>query len=302
VNVYENIPVIKLFNYGLGFIVVVCLNAILMVALSYSPIPNNFAFYAVIAVLATYYFGYLGLNKLEIGFNGVPLFLGERIEKVTLGEGWVWVLPYPFMSIESIDVRERTLDVLEAIVISSNQVRMRIDTRLMWRVCNPYASLSIGEGVIEDGQHDLVVNTLREKAYQHTDGELMGELETTLGQLIKEAADNNSDRWGIKTVQVFVIKIVPADEKISEAWELRSLEEREKAAEEVELAHVAKRIDSMSNEGKRMSSEIATAVVMEERGKKSPIRKLIIEGDGQNSLIKAAAVVNDGMSQQPGGA
>jgi len=296
-------PMNQAWNYAYGVVITILVTSVIIGAVSLLPVQLNWAFTAAITIVVFYYIGYKGFRKIDVGFNGVPEIFGRRVESILLDEGWVWLLPYPFMGVGAIDVRERTIDVLQAVVISKNKVRMSIDTRLMWKIFNPYASLSIGEGVIEDGQVDLVINTLREKAKDHTDGELMA-LEKELGNAIKEAADENSDRWGIHTIQVMVTKIVPADEKVAEAWEKRSIEEREADAEVVERNHIITSIDAISTKddgSERMSPEVASAVFATERGKESPIRKIIIEGDERNPLVRASGVVNDGLVNQPSG-
>lgn len=243
-----------------------------------------------------YYVGYRRFRKLETGFNGIPEFLRNRVRWFTFPEGWVWVPS--LMSVVSVDMRERTADIKEAIVISKNNVRMQIDTRLMWQIIDPYQTLDIGEDVVKDGLRDLVVNTLREEARKHTDKDLMTK-EINLGAKINKAADANSDRWGIKTVQVLVPKVVPAADNVIEAWERESIEERQAKSEAIENEHFIERVERMSDGGNKMPYEIAAAFFQTERGKQSPVRKLIIEGDKGNPIVKAGAAVNDGLINQP---
>ena len=303
----ENKLMSKFVNYIFAILFTGLFAALAIFTLKYSPIPSNWAFITVIIVISFYFVGYLGFRKLEIGFSGVPVIFGQRIRNITLSEGWVWLISF-IMEIKSIDVREQTKDIRETIVTSKDNAQVRVNMRAYFQIIDPYQSLSVEDemhendetedATIEDGLQAIIISELRRIANENTVSELI-HLDEEIGREIKEQLKKLTSRWGIKIIDVAVLKIVAENEDMTRALEKKAREEHEKAGERVEVDHFIQSVDKISDNNKRMSPEIAAAFFATERGKESPVRKVMVEGDENNPLVKAAGLANDGLVNQP---
>lgn len=245
-----------------------------------------------------YFAGWQGFKNVPIGFNGVPGLFGQRLKLFTLPEGWIWLLP--FMTLETIDVRERTKDIREFVVISKNNIRMRVESQILWKVVHPYRTLSIGEDVIgnaEEGNVEaaikaLVIRMIRMQVLTYTDKELMtGKMDIEGDATL--TTNNISKRWGVWVVQILVIKIVPVNEKVMSAWEEEGVEQRQKITDKIDREALIASIEEISNNGNNMSPEMAAMVELARRGKEMPTKKIVIDDQstrGIDPLLKAAVV------------
>lgn len=280
-------PINRWVNYLFGFIFCSLVTAV-SISIFGRYLTMNWGFYAFITAIVFFIIGYNGLRKVEIKHSGVILLLEKRIgEKVILDEGWGWIIPW-VMNITSVDMREQSMNVPETVVVSKNKIRMTIDTEQLWEIVNPHKSLSVSEDIIR-GLKTVTINTLREEATKYTDEELM-DVKESLGDAVYKAADSITDRWGVNLKQVLISKIVPTNPKVMEAWEMETIEEREAVAEKKQNLSLAENIELLSGNGEKMSREVAAAIHMEERGKKSPIQKIIVAGDDGNPIVKAAGM------------
>ncbi|TSC90282.1 MAG: hypothetical protein G01um10142_454 [Parcubacteria group bacterium Gr01-1014_2] len=268
---------------GRGFPVVFVLHLLIGVLL-FLFLPWYIAIWLMLAFFG--YFGVGGLVKIEIGWKGVPLFLGGRLviqevrERITgdpisgvsvvskaifeLKEGWNWILPRPIMGAEAIDVRERPTQVQEFTIISMNGVRLTIKpSTIRWRVENPAQTLSIEERVIGESLVELVQNTLRDEVSHREDDEALRATDE-FRHIIQERADRRAVDWGVDVIE-FLIGEISLPREVQEDYEKVRREERQRAAEKVELDHVRERLGELIVMG--YSRERAQEIIQTERGK-----------------------------------
>lgn len=234
--------------FGFAVTILVCL-----VTLAVFPSPWNY----LAAAAAFLYVGALGINRITIGFVGVPTLLYGRLaaeedEEFTLPDGTTsritvrralfavpegvsWLLPPPFMDVVGVDVREQATQISPFTVITGGtqpptpptgapagvSVRMRVgSTVIRWRVSNPAQSLQIGENVIRDSLVELVQQHLRIRIRGlPTDREAM-DAQEQLRDEIQQAADVRAAAWGVDVIEVLLGEITPPD-AVQEVYETR---------------------------------------------------------------------------------
>lgn len=177
-----------------------------------------------------------------------------------------------------IDMRESLLNFPAQDVITKDNVTMRIDAILYYRINDPvkvaYAINDFTEAI-----EKLTQTTLRNVV-----GEL--ELDETLSSRdfintrIREVVDEVSDQWGIDVTRVELQDIQPP-ERISQTMELQMTAERQRRAEILE-AEGAKQATILRAEGER-DSRIASA-----EGEAQAIKREA-EGKAQARLLQAEA-------------
>ncbi len=250
-----------------------------------------------VAIIAIWMYFWSGVYKVPIAYQAVPLFLGTRIKYFILEEGYCW-LPTFLMNMKGMDTHERRTDVNISNVVSSEGVRVLFDVTLVWNVLNPYRILSIDEDLMKKGICDVVDRALNREGEKWTAEQLVqGALMLGLDEKIEEATTLKAKEWGIKVSGAMITRKTTLNEKVITAWERETIEEAEKKAEEIEREHFVKSIDEISDNGKRMTHEMAAALFQTERGKTTPIRKIIVDGNQDHPLISAAALISDGMKK-----
>jgi len=246
----------KIFLFLSGLVLTAGLAAVLFF---FIPVPYSYG----VEIIIIGYFGVGGLIYIPIAFKGVPLFLGGRIKRATLSEGWNWILPRPLMNSENVDVKEHTSNPGPITVISQNRVRVTADATIQWAIINPYNSLSIGMKVIEEGMDDLIKQVLRAQIAKKTDEEAIS-MHEELRNAIENAADKKAIDWGID-IRNILITDIGLEEEVMKDYERTKREERQRDAEIIELNHVRERIQELKDMG--FSLERAQEIVQTERGK-----------------------------------
>ncbi len=272
-------------------------------------IPANFdtigkyIIYAFLSVIVLKYFS-MGIREVPVAHQGVPLLFGTRNKSYRIGEGIFW-MPRFIKSAEYIDTRQQTKNVREVPVISKDGVRMAIDTRLMFSITDPYATLSVEEEVVDQGLEDLIVATLRREAKKYSakdlaikvaTGSSCDDEEINLGGKIEEEAKEISKSWGITTNQVMVTKIIPQDESVIATWEKVNKEKTERTAEGIERNHVIKSVKKMSEELNISESE-ALMAFDDERDKMHGRRNIVIT-NANSPMENAAAILSNGLANK----
>lgn len=190
----------------------------------------------LLAAIAWLFIG--GITKVDVGFRGVPLFLGGRIgrevivetkgEKVpqatgpTLKEGYHWVLPY-LMSVQPIDTRLQVEEVEELQVYAKDNIAVVLDTSITYRINNPHQSLNVGgEGEIKQGINELMEAAIRDvvKNSQSTQLTKNSERRKTIKERILKAVQEVEKKFGVDIVDAFVGEVT-LPKKIQEALELK---------------------------------------------------------------------------------
>jgi regulator of protease activity HflC (stomatin/prohibitin superfamily) len=166
----------------------------------------------------------LSINILREYERGVVFFLG-RFQGVK-GPGLIIIIPV-VQQIVRVDLRVITLDVPEQDVISRDNVTVRVNAVLYFRVV--HAERAILQ--VEDYQNatsQLAQTTLRSVLGQHDLDAMLAERET-LNADIQQILEERTAAWGIKVTNV-EIKRVDVDESMVRAIARQAEAERDRRA------------------------------------------------------------------------
>lgn len=156
--------------------------------------------------------------------RGVVFFLG-RFQAVK-GPGIVIVIPL-IQSMQKVDLRVITMDVPEQDVISRDNVTVKVNAVLYFRVVDPEkAIIQVENYVMATSQ--LAQTTLRSVLGKHDLDEMLSERDK-LNDDIQEIIDTQTEAWGIKVANV-EIKHVDLDESMIRAIARQAEAERERRA------------------------------------------------------------------------
>jgi len=156
--------------------------------------------------------------------RGVVFMLG-RFYKVK-GPGLVIIIPIVQQMVR-VDLRTLVLDVPTQDLITKDNVSVKVNAVLYFRVVDPQKAIINVEYYMEaTGQ--LAQTTLRSVLGQHELDELLAERER-LNADIQEILDKQTDQWGIKVANV-EIKHVDIDESMIRAIAKQAEAERERRA------------------------------------------------------------------------
>ena len=285
-------------NNFVGFAIGILISMIIAIVV-YLSLPNWYGLGVIIIIVG--YFGLGGIINIPIGFKGVPLVIGKRIDFFILPEGLNWVLPRPFMNSENVDTRENTSDPGPITVLTGKgkkTVRVVIDASIQWKINNPFLVLSIGLNVIQDGMKNLIQEVLRSTMADKNPDEAVQIHEKLRDHLEKKATEKSVD-WGVKIKNVFITQLSFSDDVIKD-YEKITREEQQKISEGTELDHVREQIEKFKNLG--FSPESAKEMVQSERGK-VPVTKTIEEKvyKGLEGTGVMGAVLDKFLSSKKGG-
>lgn len=156
--------------------------------------------------------------------RGVVFFLG-RYQKVK-GPGLVIVIP-AIQKMEVVDLRVITMDVPEQDVISQDNVTVKVNAVLYFRVVDPEKAIIQVENFTQ-ATSQLAQTTLRSVLGKHDLDEMLSERDK-LNDDIQEIIDTQTEAWGIKVANV-EIKHVDLDESMIRAIARQAEAERERRA------------------------------------------------------------------------
>ena len=161
------------------------------------------------------------LNEYE---RGVIFFLG-RFYKVK-GPGLIIVIPI-LQRMVRVDLRVIVMDVPTQDVISRDNVSVRVNAVIYFRVVDPERAI-IQVANFFEATSQLAQTTLRSVLGQHELDEMLAEREK-LNRHIQAIIDTNTDAWGIKVANV-EIKHVDLDESMIRAIAKQAEAERARRA------------------------------------------------------------------------
>jgi regulator of protease activity HflC (stomatin/prohibitin superfamily) len=180
-------------------------------------------FYGIIAsaiVVIAYYTVFI----LREYVRGVVFFLG-RFQSV-MGPGFIVLIP-GVQQLVRVDLRMRVLDVPSQDVISRDNVSVKVNAVIYFRVFDPEKAIV----QVEDFQaatSQLAQTTLRSVLGQHELDEMLAERDK-LNSDIQEILDKQTDAWGIKVANV-EIKHVDLNETMVRAIAKQAEAERMRRA------------------------------------------------------------------------
>ena len=183
----------------------------------------TFVVYGMIAfavIVLAYYVIYI-LREYE---RGVVFFLG-RFQSV-MGPGLIFLIP-GVQQLVRVDLRMRVLDVPTQDVISRDNVSVKVNAVIYFRVFEPEKAIV----QVEDFQaatSQLAQTTLRSVLGQHELDEMLAERDK-LNSDIQETLDKQTDAWGIKVANV-EIKHVDLNETMVRAIAKQAEAERMRRA------------------------------------------------------------------------
>ncbi len=156
--------------------------------------------------------------------RGVVFMLG-RFWKVK-GPGLVLIIPV-IQQVVRVDLRTIVMDVPSQDVISKDNVSVRVNAVLYFRVVIPENAIIQVENYYE-ATSQLAQTTLRSVLGQHELDEMLSEREQ-LNSDVQKILDSQTDNWGIKVSNV-EIKRVDLDESMIRAIARQAEAERERRA------------------------------------------------------------------------
>ncbi|MBV52718.1 MAG: hypothetical protein CL816_01470 [Coxiellaceae bacterium] len=182
----------------------------------------NIAFIFVVFVVALILFS--AVNILKEYERAVVFTLG-RFTGVK-GPGLIIIIPF-LQQMDRIALRTVVMDVPSQDVISRDNVSVRVNAVLYFRVVDPERCVIQVEDYFE-ATSQLAQTTLRAVLGQHELDEMLSERDK-LSQEIQHILDEASDAWGIKVSQV-EIKHIDLDESMIRAIARQAEAERERRA------------------------------------------------------------------------
>lgn len=204
---------------------------------------------AVVVILAT------SVRILREYHRGVIFMLG-RFYGVK-GPGLILVLPI-IQQMERVDLRTTVMDVPTQDLISRDNVSVKVNAVIYFRVVDPERSIVNVEDYVEaTGQ--LAQTTLRSVLGQHELDELLASREK-LNADIQEILDTQTDGWGIKVLNV-EIKHVDINESMIRAIAKQAEAERERRAKVIHAEGEMQAAEKLVDAARQMRDEPSSVLL-----------------------------------------
>ena len=178
--------------------------------------------FVVVAVVFWLLLSVKVLNEYE---RGVIFRLGKVLPKPK-GPGLI-IVAWPIDRMVRVSLRTVVLDVPPQDVITKDNVTVKVNAVVYFRVMDPLASVIQVENFLFATSQEAQT-TLRSILGQAHLDELLSERER-LGQMIQEVIDQHTDPWGVKVTQV-AVKTVDLPQEMQRAMAKQAESEREKRA------------------------------------------------------------------------
>jgi len=187
------------------------------------------------------------LNEYE---RGVVFRLGKVLPKPK-GPGLI-IVAWPIDRMVRVSLRTVVLDVPPQDVITKDNVTVKVNAVVYFRVMDPLAAVIQVENFLFATSQEAQT-TLRSILGMASLDELLSERER-LGGMIQEVIDQHTDPWGVKVTQV-AVKTVDLPQEMQRAMAKQAEAEREKRAKiihasgELEASkHLAEAADALSQQ------------------------------------------------------
>ncbi|MBX3028089.1 slipin family protein [bacterium] len=165
-----------------------------------------------------------GLKVLKEFERGVVFRLGRLVG--ARGPGVIYVVPL-IERIERVDLRTVTMDVPPQDVITKDNVSVKVNAVLYFRVVDPQrAIVEVADFLFATSQ--LAQTTLRSVCGQRELDELLADRDE-INQHVQQILDTQTDPWGIKVVTV-EIKHIDLPQEMQRAMARQAEAERERRA------------------------------------------------------------------------
>ena len=181
--------------------------------------------------------------------RGVVFTLGRYTK--TIGPGLTFVIPI-IQQVMRVDLRVRVEDVPTQDVISRDNVSVKVNAVIYFRVVDPSrAIINIEDFMVATSQ--LAQTTLRSVLGKHELDEMLAEREK-LNSDIQEILDAQTDPWGIKVANV-EIKHVDIDESMVRAIARQAEAERYRRAKIINAEGEQQAAQKLVEAGKTLSEQ-----------------------------------------------
>lgn len=180
--------------------------------------------------------------------RGVVFMLG-RLWKVK-GPGLILIIPF-IQQMVRVDLRTRVLDVEPQDVISRDNVSVRVNAVVYFRVMDPEKAIIQVEH-FDQATSQLAQTTLRSVLGQHDLDEMLSE-RGKLNQDIQQILDQQTDAWGIKVSNV-ELKHIDINESMIRAIARQAEAERIRRAKVIDAEGEFQAAQRLANAGEILSS------------------------------------------------
>lgn len=181
--------------------------------------------------------------------RAVILRLGRYVG--TRGPGWVWMIPF----IERptvVDLRVITMDVPTQEAITKDNVTIRVNAVVFFRVLDPQKAVIEVEDYIR-ATSQIAQTTLRSICGQSDLDEVLANREK-INQTLARIIDEGTDPWGIK-VSVVEMKEIELPETMKRAMAAQAESEREKRAKLIHAEGEYAASEKLAEAGKVIGAE-----------------------------------------------
>ena len=199
----------------------------------------------IIVVLAILFYSFRVLREYE---RAVVFLLG-RLWKVK-GPGLVIVLPF-IQSMVRVDLRTRVFDVPPQDVISRDNVSVRVNAVLYYRVLDPEKAI-IQVEYFNEATSQLAQTTLRSVLGQHDLDQMLAERDK-LNADIRQILDEQTDAWGIKVSNV-ELKHVDLNESMIRAIAKQAEAERLRRARVIDAEGEFQAAEKLVQAGEKLAA------------------------------------------------
>ena len=179
--------------------------------------------------------------------RGVVFTLG-RLQGVK-GPGLILVIPV-VQSMVRVDLRTRVLDVPPQDVISRDNVSVRVNAVVYYRVIEPEKAI-IQVEAFDNATSQLAQTTLRSVVGQHELDQMLAEREQ-LNAHVQRILDEQTDAWGIKVSNV-ELKHIDLDEKMVRAIARQAEAERLRRAKIIDAEGELQAAEKLVQAGETMA-------------------------------------------------
>ena len=179
--------------------------------------------------------------------RGVIFTLG-RFQSVR-GPGLILVIPI-IQQMERIDLRTRVLDVPSQDVISRDNVSVKVNAVVYYRVIDPEKAIIQVED-FNQATSELAQTTLRSVVGQHELDQMLAEREQ-LNDDVQQILDQQTDAWGIKVSNV-ELKHIDLDEQMVRAIAKQAEAERLRRAKIIDAEGELQAAEKLVQAGEKLS-------------------------------------------------
>ncbi|MBW2578406.1 MAG: slipin family protein [Deltaproteobacteria bacterium] len=203
---------------------------------------------AIGLVAALFVFGIRIITEYE---RGVIFRLGRFVAVKTAG--FKWIIPGVDRMVR-ISLREIVMDVPSQEVITRDNVSVKVNAVLYFRVLHPEKAVIQVENYLY-GTSQLAQTTLRSVCGQHQLDELLAERDD-VNQKLQEIIDLQTEPWGVK-VRAVEVKQIDLPPDMQRAMAKQAEAEREKRAKVIHAEGEFQAAEQLANASRVLSTEPA---------------------------------------------